>query len=108
MSHFLMTMVHIGVVHVMKIWFGIKSFAQIVANLFCGKVGEVGMTNEEKEIVNILRQVETEELVHVVRCKDCKWMIDGTCKMFRKWYDPDFFCADGVSKDINVPDKEGR
>ena len=38
-----MTMADIGAVHVTKTLFGIKSFAQTVANLFCGKVGEMGM-----------------------------------------------------------------
>lgn len=56
----------------------------------------------------------------VIRCKDCKNADYGTdedgnrfmkCIGSVKCYGgttPDFFCADGVAKDINVPGKEGR
>ena len=60
------------------------------------------MSNEEKEIVNILRQIEAEELVRVVRCKDCKYWypltkicnnVDGAC--CQSYVADDWFCADG-------------
>lgn len=46
----------------------------------------------------------------LVRCKDCKWYAApisrcDNCGLPREQM---FFCADGVAKDINVPDKEGR
>ena len=46
----------------------------------------------------------------VVRCKDCKYNDDGECIIKAGWFPvkPDWFCADGVAKDINVPGKEGR
>ena len=60
-------------------------------------------------------------LTVVVRCKDCRFLIDhygfmndGYCANMIDKYgvkfkpDKDWFCADGVAKDINVPDKKGR
>lgn len=52
----------------------------------------------------------------VVRCKDCKYrFVDGDNVRFNmcllnhnKVQPDDWFCADGVAKDINVPNKEGR
>ena len=48
----------------------------------------------------------------IVRCKDCKWHeMRGEmllCKAQDKPHTYDWFCADGVAKDINVPNKEGR
>ena len=55
----------------------------------------------------------------LIRCKDCKhgqfeqWD-NGECVDKTVYCDgygihkPDWFCADGVAKDINVPGKEGR
>ena len=45
----------------------------------------------------------------VVRCKDCKRFIPPHgCTHIDNYIDGDWFCADGVAKDINVPGKEGR
>ena len=56
----------------------------------------------------------------VVRCKDCKhgerlFADYVSCQISEEnesgchvTHRPDFFCADGFAKDINVPDKEGR
>ena len=50
----------------------------------------------------------------IVRCKDCDnkecWGRAGdvVCGIDGTPHRPDWFCADGVAKDINVPDKEGR
>jgi hypothetical protein len=53
----------------------------------------------------------------IVRCKDCKYAApDMVCSHESEWgneisrnrSNPNWFCADGVAKDINVPDKEGR
>ena len=41
----------------------------------------------------------------VVRCKDCKHK--PYCLKYG-WRNDEWFCADGVAKDINVPNKEGR
>ena len=71
------------------------------------------MSNEENEIINILRQIETEELVRVVRCKDCRYgqkCVDGktTFQCF-KWnsgefgelHEQDWYCADG-ERELNA------
>ena len=72
-----------------------------------------------KEILEKKKQDET-NMVEAVRCKDCKNADYGTdedgdrfmkCIGSVKCYGgttPDFFCADGVAKDINVPSKESR
>ena len=61
MNRFLMTMVDIGAVHVMKTLFGIKSFAQTVADLFCGKVGEVRMSATIYKWIVVYDDGRTEE-----------------------------------------------
>ena len=73
------------------------------------------------------------DIVEVVRCKDCKhrpkepnWKTyesgfdiefpeDSKCPCqcsgdeYYSWYpEDDWFCANGIAKDINVPNKEGR
>ena len=55
------------------------------------------------------------EAKSVVRCKDCRYAEecippcdDRYCVFYDQRHDKDWFCADGVAKDINVPDKEGR
>ena len=57
-------------------------------------------------------------LTVVVRCKDCRHGCKPStfqyypnltwCNRHSTSHDDDWFCADGVAKDINVPDKEGR
>lgn len=48
----------------------------------------------------------------IVRCKDCKNLGYTNSHWFCKWLnrcvDEDWFCGDGVARDINVPGKEGR
>ena len=54
----------------------------------------------------------------VVRCKDCEHCYFASNRIpseqnyacGKHGFDvaPDWFCADGVAKDINVPNKEGR
>lgn len=51
------------------------------------------------------------DVVLVVHCKDCKHYHKGfNCDLLQKpiMKGDDWFCADGVAKDINVPDKKGR
>lgn len=56
----------------------------------------------------------TIDAVQVVRCKDCDnkecWGRAGdvVCGIDGTPHRPDWFCAYGVAKDINVPDKERR
>ena len=47
----------------------------------------------------------------LVRCKDCKHIEispSGLMKCNNVFRSPDWYCADGVAKDINVPGKDGR
>lgn len=47
----------------------------------------------------------------IVRCKDCKKRYTVLCIQEEAGNinnQDDWFCADGVAKDINVPNKEGR
>ena len=47
----------------------------------------------------------------LVRCKDCKYlanMYKCPCFYSKEKQPDDWFCADGIAKDINVPGKEGR
>ena len=54
------------------------------------------------------------EQPELIRCKDCKYCEYPDAE--REWCKKGhlhgnaktWFCADGVAKDINVPDKEGR
>ena len=52
------------------------------------------------------------DVVSVVRCKDCRHGIGDEnafiCGLKQLTAGMDWYCADGVAKDINVPDKEGR
>ena len=73
------------------------------------------LEDDWKRLKELLKEHET-----VVRCKDCKHyrintVYPGT-NMIMKYCaktgiaenSPDWFCADGVAKDTNVPNKEGR
>ena len=66
------------------------------------------LTNEQAEQF----KEAFKNLTVVVRCKDCKHgrqyepnAID--CEYRELATEPDWFCADGVAKDINAPGKEG-
>ena len=64
--------------------------------------------------------IAIEDRQPVVRCKDCRYWTSEKileyhiCKRWEKTgvknfaTAGDWFCADGIAKDINVPDKEGR
>ena len=76
------------------------------------KVDEVGM-NDMQTLVNIAGMtaelIKSGELVRVVRCKDCKnheckdMYGDWVCEIDGSHRSPEWYCADGIAKDINVP-----
>lgn len=62
---------------------------------------------DKEEAKYILQQLKNR--VNVVRCKDCKKQISCTIYVEAvQEENEDWFCADGVAKDMNVPNKEGR
>lgn len=75
------------------------------------------LLKEQDNCENCSIAVEDRQLV--VRCKDCKYAhktYDGACKycdmltdddgyLIERYLPGDWFCADGVPKDINVPTK---
>ena len=80
--------------------------------------GEINITIPVKAIAEAFQKyLENEDVIHVVRCKDCRWWdakedgYEGYCHAAkhgyysRNWeigiyrlYGPDFFCADGERK----------
>lgn len=63
---------------------------------------KVPITIDEKEVKAFCEKIVTEmksrgDLVHVVRCKDCKYYIDGNCDTILDGYSggDDFYCAAG-------------
>jgi len=82
-----------------------------VVNLFCGKVGEVGMkewicgVTERICVVPELSSGEWQFIAkeELVRCKDCKHGEPGACgdgvDCDGVWHEGDWFCADGVRKE---------
>ena len=102
-----MTMVRIGVVHAMRIWFGIKSFAQTVADLFCGKVGEVEMKEYIVQAIDpgTIDSFDARNATELVRCKDCKhgriyYTTHVACDIIEHpSHDLEWFCADGERKE---------
>ena len=105
----------------------IKGLEQFRADMkaFCGNhadwerfdAGLSMLKEQEAEIEQLNRFVNgfSRDAMPVVRCRDCRHRDpeDKKCDCGHtiQWQLPrpdDWFCADGVAKDINVPDKEGR
>ena len=69
-------------------------------------------TSDDGLVMNSASEIE------LVRCKDCVNFVwdsisqnAGSCGIGigdgrHNWHSKDWFCANGVAKDINVPDKE--
>lgn len=88
-------------------------------NGICKAVQNAGIDVDKNELRKALRYDRgqyqkgyADRDSEIIRCKDCKcgdlvkWKEVVTCK--GEDHPLDWFCADGVAKDINVPDKGGR
>ena len=72
--------------------------------------GEVGLKEYIVE-VNASGWI-TKAKQEIVRCKDCKWLLEyengeWQCDIKQGWFPvkPEWFCADGIAKDTDVPNK---
>lgn len=81
-------------------------------NEICKAVKNVGVNVDKNELLKVLQYDRgqyqkgyADRDSEIVRCKDCRknMMCEMTIHKPKDW-----FCADGVAKDINVPSKEGR
>jgi hypothetical protein len=71
--------------------------------------GVVGDYKKAIEIYRRLAKMETDDLVPVVRCKDCKWNVvtklkENYCLRCEDIVKDDYFCADGAKMYVSDND----